>query len=338
MGDEVGTAADRAELDEVDGQLVELLTAKTRGWAEVWRLIDRVERGRLWSASYRSFTQWLEALSRRSHCQVSYLWRVKRAGQAYARFAEREAGRGREVPPAEECGMGDEMIADIDRLNGSNTERTDRFMRAGLSGELTKAEVKRIVAATAGTRASSRRAHGGDVAPGRPTADEVIAALTPDALWPGGAPARRLRGERVPWRVLSEFPVRTGSGGRARRIDALCIGPRPLPEGEAGAVDQYDVVLDMVEVKVSPHDLARDEKHLDYEPFADRCWLAVPDDMTGQALEAAPDGWGVLSWTPGAGLSRARDAAIRLGAMRDVTLATALVKVLPQWEVPRRQP
>ena len=61
--------------------------------------------------------------------------------------------------------------------------------------------------------------------------------------------------------------------------------------------DQYAVVLHCVEIKVSKYDLLNDEKHLDYMPFADFCWLAVPAELADQAEKLAkPEGWGVLTY------------------------------------------
>lgn len=332
---EAGDAAAAGELDEITERIVGMLGRKERSWADIYRLVAEVRARGLWRESFRSFTRWVEDLAIRSHCNVQYIWRISRAGRFYEAFRGREEAAGREVPELERSGLGDEMISDIDRIGEHNDARADAYMRAALAGDLSRAEVRQIVKATAGARAArraARRAAGGPgPAPG-PTAEDLLTSLRPESLYSAELLGRDgLRGERRVWRVLAEFPVRTSSGGRAARMDALCIGPRPQGEGLPGAWDQYDVTLDMVEIKVSERDLLRDEKKSEYAHFCDRCWLAVPSSLEPAAVGAAPAGWGVLSWDPATrAFSRALEATPTVApALRAEALATALVKVLP---------
>lgn len=316
------------ELDEITGELVRKLHDSRARWTELYQLIHRVEETSLWRAGgFRSLTKWIEDLSRRAKVQVQYLWRVKKAGRFYADFERAEAAAGREVTPLSDVALGDEMLADIDRISEGRPERAAEYVRAALAGDLTKREVKSMARATAGKRAQARRAKSGDgeqTAQYGVTASDIVLELRPEVFYtPAQLSAHLLHGARRVWGVLTEFPVLTGTSDRARRIDALCVS-------NAADSDQYSVLLDMVEIKVSDSDLERDTKHLEYEGFCDRCWFAVPEPMRDRAVELAPEGWGVLAYDPESrALSQAAGAEVRPGVMRAHALATALVKVLP---------
>lgn len=320
----------KAELDDITARLVEKINDQTARWSALYGMIEEVEGQRLWEdGGFKSFTKWFEDLARRAKCNIQYLWRVKKAGSFYARYAEAERAAGRDAAPVSEVTLGDEMLADIDRISDGDPEKAHEYIAAALGGKLSKAKLRSMVKATAGARRKARAAKSGDtdaaVHGGEDgcTAADIIIALRPEVLHPGASGRYLMRGVRRVWQVFGELPVRTGTSDHARRIDALCVS-------NAGDDSQYDVALDMVEVKVTFDDLARDTKHLEYEPFVDRCWFAVPESMSHAAEEAAPDGWGVLVWSPVTRALRVvRNAEVRRGAMRAEVLATALVKALP---------
>lgn len=324
----------KRKLERVTHELVEKINDRTARWAELYTLMAEVESEALWKAGgFRSMTKWLEDLARIAKCNIQYLWRVKKAGGFYARYAAAEAAAGREAVPVAELTLGDEMLADIDRVADGDEAKAREYIGAALDGTLTKAKVKDMVRATAGARRKSREAKKAAAAGEAPapaggedgaTAGDIVLALTPELFYGEDVGARHLlHGARRVWRVFSEFPVRTGTSDRARRMDALCMS-------NAGDDDQYDLMLDMVEIKVTFDDLDRDTKHLEYENFADRCWFAVPESMSHAADAARPDGWGVLVWSPVSKRLRVEvKADVKRGIMRHETLATVLVKTLP---------
>lgn len=339
-------AAERT-LSEITDDLVDMLSEKRRRWAAIYELMEEVERKAMWKPEYFSLTRWIEDLARRAHCQVQYLWRVKKAGRFYVQWEEERKRAGKPVPPLEDCPLGDEMLADIDRLTEGNPKRAELYLSAAMNGSLSKKRVKQLVRETKERRAGNRKRRknamwqdwsalsadadqggatdDGASAAGAVTADAVIMGLRPTLFHDRFDLSCPLQaGERRVWQVLTEFPVKTGSTAHARRMDALCIS-----NAGTSAANQYDVVLDSVEVKVALSDLTRDTKHLEYEIYADRCWFAVPVDLEDKALELAPDGWGVLVLDGESELRVARKAQLKRGDMRGVTLATALVKTLP---------
>lgn len=323
--------AQRAELDAITTDLLDKLHDKRSRWSELYMLIDKVESASLWRAGgFSSMTKWLEDLSRRAGCQIQYLWRVKKAGKFYKAYADAEQAAGRAVAPVDEVQLGDEMLANIDRISGGKPERAREYVAAALDGSLTKAKVKQMVKATAGARRAAKAAaaageqSGGGV-DGVTAADMILALDNPTLFYSAEERAAHLlRGARRSFALLAEFPVQTGTADRARRMDALVIGNR-------FGTDQYECTLDMVEIKVTESDLRGDTKHLEYEVFADRCWFAVPAGLADAAAELAPDGWGVIIYDSATGLaSVAQPAELRPGVMRATTLATAALRLAPQ--------
>lgn len=337
-----GTDARTEDLASATEELVGLLSGKARGWAEIYALISRVEEGRLWEAGFRSMTKWVEDLARRAGCQVQYIWRVKKAGRFYAAYAARHP----DAPSADEVRIGDEMLADLDRVSEGDAERADAYVGAALRGEITKRKVKELVRATATRRRAARRSGGGAGAPApaggaAASAADVIAAITPQALFGAGderASRRLARGERRVFQVLGEFPCGSATSDRARRVDAMVVtnidagpGAHGLPGCAADAV-----TLHGIEVKVAKSDLLRDRKHLEYEAYCDFCWFAMPQSLYSEveadAAEWLSDGWGVLvlgDQEAGAGRLAVAVPAARNGraVMRDVSMATALVRL-----------
>lgn len=335
MEKRMGSEADaRAELDAITDDLVKKLHDKRSRWAELYGLIDRVESAGLWRAGgFRSMTKWLEDLSRRAGCQIQYLWRVKKAGRFYSAYEAAERAAGRDVAGVDDVQLGDEMLADIDRIAEGKPEKAREYVEAALSGDLTKARLKQMVRTAAGARRAARaKSQAAGVAEGEgsggvdgATAADIVLALDNPAVFYSEEErtAHLLKGAIRRFCVLSEFPVQTGTADRARRMDALIIGNR-------GGTDQYECTLDSVEIKVTESDLRGDTKHLEYEPFADRCWFAVPAGLADAACEVAPDGWGVIVYdVPTKGVVVERAAAMRPGVMRSVTLATALLRLAP---------
>lgn len=320
-------AAERAELDEIESDLLHKLHDKRSRWSELYMLMDKVESGSLWRAGgFSSMTKWLEHLARLAGCQIQYLWRVKKAGKFYKAYADAEQAAGRVVAPVDEVRLGDEMLADLDRISDGKPERAREYVAAALGGTLTKAKVKQMVKATASAKRTAKAAgkeQGGGV-DGVTAADIMLALNNPGLFveeWGEFVDEHHSRDGH--FTILAEFPVQTGTSDHARRMDALAIS-------QLTCIDMYSVGLDMVEIKVTENDLRRDTKHLEYEPFVDRCWFAVPLGLKDAALDAAPEGWGVIIYYSDKKWARVARRAEKLpGVMRSTTIATALGKMLP---------
>lgn len=342
-------ASERRELDEATSRLVGLLADKTRGWAEIYSVIAHVEAEQLWRAEYTSVTKWLEALARTAGVQITYIWRLRKAGRFYSAYLERQAARGQLAPEISQVAMGDEMLADLDRISEGDAARADRYIELALSGDLTKSRVKEILRATTRRRRAAREsaraersaasgaeaAKAAQVARDEAAAADVLSAIVPDAIYDPGderLTRRLLRGERRVWEVMPEFPCGSATSDRVRRIDAMVI-TNVEGDGAAGMAGcpQDQVTLHGVEIKVSRSDLLRDRKHLEYEPYCDYCWYGMPEtlwhEVSGCREEWLSDGWGVLVLGQDGRLVPAVPSARRPAVMRDVALSAALIRL-----------
>lgn len=345
--------AQRQQLAEATDELVGLLSGKARGWAEIYRQISRVEEGRLWVAGgYGSMTKWIEDLARRAHVHVQYLWRVKKAGRFYSAYAARH----QDAPPMSEARIGDEMLADLDRVSEGSDERADAYVAAALRGEITKSKVKELVRATSARRRARAAMASGDASadtighevdgaatggasehPARAQATDVLAAITPEALFgttDERVGRRLLRSERRVFHVLSEFPIRSATSDHARRVDAMVVTNVDAGQGAHGlpGCPPDAVTLHGIEIKVSELDLRRDTKHLEYEAYSDYLWFAMPASLYSAVAQDAgewlSEGWGVLVLGEDGRMSVAVPAQHNdCAAMRDVSLMTALVRM-----------
>ena len=333
----------KGALDSATKELCGMLKSSSRRWADVYGLMDKVQREGLWKAEHASFTAWVKAVAKAAGIQVSYLWRVKKAGAFYSEYAARAAAAGKSFKPLEQLEYGDELMADVATICGRDKTRADRLMGGITAGELSKKDVKRMLGAhraCAGRRAdgqggtdagASAGAEGGAV-----TAEDILIAVKPAAIVGADALAalpKPLRAERRVFDVLAEFPVLTGTSDHARRMDALVVTNAATAAGTGRGCSQYGVDFHCIEIKVAASDLERDEKHLEYQPFADYCWFAVPKALADRATEIADaeaEGWGVLVYDEAAGELRRAVPAARNAApvMRGRTAETVLVKRL----------
>ena len=327
-------------LREAEVRLDALIDAgEESGWAGVATTLMGIERERAWEqGGYHSFSAWVRDYARRKGCSESLLWKYAKAGRAYERARQEAPG----LPPIERAGLSSRTVATAEKVCGDDAQALARMVGRVVSGDMRPGDVEeqwRAVRKVAGTRKSRHAAKaapatGGDAEMTR----RLTAALARDAaswIWGAETPAeaaeRRERAaprqfltrDAVCVRTLTEFPVRVQSAERARRVDlaAVCV------ENQTTA-DWMDVVLRGVEVKVSGHDLARDEKMGDYGLFFDYMAIAVPLDLVAVAGDAVPAEWGVLAYDQAADRITVAREPERLDApRREDALMTAIVKM-----------
>ena len=97
------------------------------------------------------------------------------------------------------------------------------------------------------------------------------------------AEGRAKRGQE--YACLPEFAVYTGTTRSARRMDALLV-----------ANDIQSLVG--IEIKVSRYDLENDQKFMEYQPYCNALYLAVPAGLDEIALNLAPESVGVMAINP----------------------------------------
>lgn len=329
------------ELEAITTEVCGLLRGGSRRWSDIYLAMAHVQRDELWKVKYHSFTDWVKNVAKEAKIQVSYLWRVRKAGAFYAEYAERAAAAGVAHKALSEVEYGDEMLADVARICGKDKARADRIMAKITAGQLSKADIKKMLKTvrTARDAAASQEADGtreqsetDEVKQAKAAAEDILLAITPDALL--GSEVldnlpQQLGSERRIFDVLPEFPVKAGTSDHARRMDALVT--TNIGVDDVHGCDQYGVVLHCVEIKVSKYDLVNDDKNLDYMPFADFCWLAVPAELAADAEKMAKtDGWGVLSYDSEIDVLKPLLKAPRNAnaVMRERAVETVLVKRL----------
>jgi len=93
--------------------------------------------------------------------------------------------------------------------------------------------------------------------------------------------------EQDKYRVLTEFPVYTGTSKKSRRIDALVCE-------NVSSQNSWELNLHAIEVKVSKSDLVNDNKYTEYAEFVDYLWLAIPNDLIEVAKQNKPKSCGII--------------------------------------------
>lgn len=336
--------------DELDSHIVRELRGETDGltWTTLAAEINEVEARELWRQAdppLRSMNAWVDSVCKRTGRVASYIYRIKKAARTYAGYAERKRAAGQEPVPLSDVTVTDRTLSEAATVCGRNHGRLDAMVDSLLDGQTRPAEVTRMLKhKTERDRARGRkppanareRDERAAAAPGedevrQATADEIVDAIVPETFYGAGELGGFLyRGARRVFDVFPEFPVKTGGASRARRIDALVVS------NVADADSQYEVRLAGIEVKVAKSDLVRDEKHIEYEPYVDASYFAVPAELEADAREVLPDGWGLFVYAHGK-LTMEEPARHMRGEMREVTLATLVVRLAHAVKVGRKE-
>lgn len=331
------------DLEDAEFELDECIrTDAENGWATAAKVLMQVDAERLWDTGrYHSYSAWLRDFAMRKRCSESLLWKYLKAGRAYRAAAESADGAG--MPPVDKASLSARTVSTIDKICGDDAAMAARMIARVQSGHLRPSDVEdqwRAQRKVTGTRRSRHAPQPGFVDDDGCRGDSAMTAMVTAAVvrdartWMWGAETpeqaaarmerespRRYLQRAVLCRTLTEFPVRPGDTERARRIDALCI------ENQTTA-DWMEVALRGVEVKVSEHDLDRDEKMGDYAMFCDYMCIAVPAALADAASDAVPPEWGVLSYDQQADAVEVLREPARLDApRREYALMTAAVKL-----------
>lgn len=92
------------------------------------------------------------------------------------------------------------------------------------------------------------------------------------------------------YKALTELAVRPGTSKSARRIDIAVI------EDITNSTIQgnHDITVHGIEIKISKWDLLNDTKMQEYADYCDYFWLAIPEELTDDAIDYVLDDWGIL--------------------------------------------
>lgn len=328
------------DLEDAEKELDECIrSADENAWAAAATVLMQVDLEKLWEdGGYHSFSAWLRDFAQRKRCSESLLWKYLKAGRAYAAAAETAA----DMPPVSEAAMSARTVATVDKICGADAARAAEMLEKVQAGELRPSAVEEQWRAMRKMTGARRSRHDAQAKPDEEQQSDaamtarVTAAVVRDASnWIWGAEtteeaeARRAREaprqylvrDSMLCRALTEFPVRVAGADRARRMDVL------VAENQTTA-DWMEVALRGVEVKVSEHDLERDEKMGDYAMFCDCMYIAVPEGLAEAAEAAVPAGWGMLVYDMGSdALSVLREPERLEAPRRESALMTVAVKL-----------
>ena len=323
-------------LDERIDVLTRKAAEKTRNWVDIYELLNEIEKKRMWAPQYSSMTECIGELASRLGCSRQYLWRVKKAGRFYKQYEQYEEGHSRKPVEMRDLPVGDEILADLDRLSAGDAERASQYMQQVLDRQLTKSQIKGMVRAAAAVKrgvsrgevgyhrewarlesAAERRGTGNDVA--MPKGDEMdafqrsqlvadmLAGLTIEtffnqdgqhnqSLFPFVLRHRGL--ERRIFQVIPDFP-----------FDDLTHSENPPASAHLLVVTNIDcdypqnVHMYAVDIRTTHEELRcmDSAEPSGIDAFVDGRCIAVPQELEQEAKARLPQGWGMLVWPSNSG-------------------------------------
>lgn len=336
-------------LEEIEGQLINLATKEVNHWAEMAKLMIRVEDERLYEGKYSSFSKWVKTFATQCKLNESLFWAKRKAGKFYLKLksAEEKVEKSKKtakLPEIEEFKASPVTINIIKDITGNNINEARKLLIKVNKGETSRKELIAMKAAVLKQRemAGIKRAANGYESRKNELADpdkveeialqsgisasKILLALQNNSSWIPkvqlDASKKFMRDKyKSIYRVLAEFPVETGDAKHVRRIDAFIL------ENITAIDDPREMVLRGVEIKISKGDLLRDGKMSEYTNFCDYFYIAIPPALKDDALSIMPDEWGLLLIEDD-NITVEKEAKKCEGLLRSEALSTALYEVL----------
>lgn len=326
MADKIDT------IDAIENELESILSSDKKSWVRIYELMDTVEREKLYSDQYSSYTKWVNALADKAKVHVSLLWNRKKAGRVYSAYEERAKERGRTVPSMNAIQVSADNFNLIEKIAGNNTDVADELIDKVLQGDMKRSDLKNAWQTVKADREASGKKivrvnaydkESVDVKTETITAADIVLALSRRNWLINNVDTYTDRYTVSKYRVLTEFAVQTGTSHHARRIDALILENRTVEAEKA-----YNVHIHAVEIKVSKHDLLSDHKMQEYTDYADFFWIAVPEELKADAESIMLNDWGLITIDEKKELHVIKKAELHDAIFRDQTVETALIKIL----------
>lgn len=319
-------------IDAIENELETLLSADKKSWVRIYELMDSVEKEKLYTDKFSSYTKWVNALADKAKVHVSLLWNRKKAGRVYAAYEERAKERGRTVPSMNAIQVSADNLNLIEKIAGNNTDVADELIDKVLHGSMKRSDLKnawqtvkadREAAGKKSVRVNAYDKEGIGINTETITAADIVLALSRRNWLINNVDTYTDRYTVSKYRVLTEFAVQTGTSHHARRIDALILENRTVEAEKA-----YNVHIHAVEIKVSKHDLLSDHKMQEYTDYADFFWIAVPEELKADAESIMLNDWGLITIDEKKELHVIKKAELHDAIFRDQTVETALIKIL----------
>lgn len=320
------------KIDVIETELESILSSDKKSWVRIYELMDTVEREKLYSDQYSSYTKWVNALADKAHVHVSLLWNRKKAGRVYAAYEERANAQGKSVPAMADVAVSADNFNLIEKIAGNNTDVADELIDKVLKGDMKRSDLKnawrtvkadREASGKKSVRVNAYDKEAVEVKTETITAADIVLALSRSNWLKNSVDTYTDRYTQSKYRVLTEFAVQTGTSHHARRIDALILENRTVEAEKA-----YNVHIHAVEIKVSKHDLLSDHKMQEYTDYADFFWIAVPEELKADAESIMLNDWGLITIDEKKELHVIKKAEPHDAIFRDQTVETALIKIL----------
>lgn len=319
-------------IDAIENELESILSSDKKSWVRIYELMDTVEREKLYSDQYSSYTKWVNALADKAKVHVSLLWNRKKAGRVYAAYEERAKACGRTVPSMNAIQVSADNFNLIEKIAGNNTDVADELIDKVLHGDMKRSDLKnawqtvkadREAAGKKSVRVNAYDKEAVDVKTETITAADIVLALSRPNWLKNSVDTYTDRYMQSKYRVLTEFAVQTGTSHHARRIDALVLENHTVE-----AEKPYNLHAHAIEIKVSKHDLLSDHKMQEYTDYADFFWIAVPEELKADAESIMLNDWGLITIDDKKELHVIKKAELHDAIFRDQTVETALIKIL----------
>lgn len=326
MADKIDT------IDAIENELESILSSDKKSWVRIYELMDTVEREKLYSDQYSSYTKWVNALADKAHVHVSLLWNRKKAGRVYSAYEERAKERGRTVPSMNAIQVSADNFNLVEKIAGNNTDIADELIDKVLHGDMKRSDLKnawqtvkaeRVASGKKSVRVNAYDKEAVDVKTETITAADIVLALSRPNWLKNSVDTYTDRYAPSKYRVLTEFAVQTGTSHHARRIDALVLENHTVE-----AEKPYNLHAHAIEIKVSKHDLLSDHKMQEYTDYADFFWIAVPEELKADAESIMLNDWGLITIDEKKELHVIKKAELHDAIFRDKTVETALIKIL----------
>ena len=294
--------------------------------------MDSVEKEKLYTDKFSSYTKWVNALADKAKVHVSLLWNRKKAGRVYAAYEERAKERGRTVPSMNAVKISADNFNLIEKIAGNNTDVADELIDKVLQGDMKRSDLKnawqtvkadREASGKKSVRVNAYDKEGIEVKTETITAADIVLALSRPSWLKNSVDTYTDRYAPSKYRVLTEFAVQTGTSHHARRIDALVLENHTVE-----AEKPYNLHAHAIEIKVSKHDLLSDHKMQEYTDYADFFWIAVPEELKADAESIMLNDWGLITIDEKKELHVIKKAELHDAIFRDQTVETALIKIL----------
>lgn len=304
---------------EVEKQLVDLINIDKKNWTHFYILLKKIETERLWEGNFNSFTSWVKDFAIKTKTHESIIWSRKKAGEVYQNYIDVQKKKGVEVAPLEKVTIAQDTLVLLDKITNKAPTLGADLTEKALKKEIKKKDLQEAYKAIR-NKSYPKNSIDEEIKEDRKkliknepiehidsiqsiksikdlekikheaiTSTEIITTLY-STEWLNVEVQKkyfRTSFEQDKYRLLTEFPVHTGTSKKSRRIDALICE-------NLSSKNSWELNLHGVEIKVSKGDLLHDSKYTEYAEFVDYLWLAIPEDLIEVARLNKPKSCGII--------------------------------------------